>query len=132
MPKANQILHQLPLPSLGLIVFFCSPCHKRTNSIEIINEPRHEKICLRGLRPGKTQTGLLSWRFEISAIASRCITLSRQCNKCTDQTAWMRRLIFVFVVRIWHKQGISWRGSHVYKAVFLLHFCNKDLKHKLL
>ena len=24
------------------------------------NELRHEKICLRGLRPGKTQTGLLS------------------------------------------------------------------------
>ena len=24
------------------------------------NEPRHEKTCLRGLRPGKTQTGLLS------------------------------------------------------------------------
>ena len=27
----------------------------------IINEPRHEKTCLRGVRPGKTQTGLLSW-----------------------------------------------------------------------
>ena len=26
------------------------------------NEPRHEKTCLRGLRPGKTQTGLLSYR----------------------------------------------------------------------
>ena len=25
-------------------------------------EPRHEKTCLRGLRPGKTQTGLLSYR----------------------------------------------------------------------
>ena len=29
--------------------------------IEIRNEPRHEKTCLRGLQPGKTQTGLLSW-----------------------------------------------------------------------
>ena len=36
------------------------------------NEPRHEKTCLRGLRPGKTQTGLLSnsdqlsWNFGYS------------------------------------------------------------------
>ena len=27
----------------------------------IIIEPRHEKACLRGFRPGKTQTGLLSY-----------------------------------------------------------------------
>ena len=26
------------------------------------NEPRHEKTCLRGLWPGKTQTNLLSYR----------------------------------------------------------------------
>ena len=26
-----------------------------------VYEPHHEKTCLRGLRPGKTQTGLLSW-----------------------------------------------------------------------
>ena len=26
------------------------------------NVPRHEKICLRGFRPGKTQTGLLSFK----------------------------------------------------------------------
>ena len=25
-------------------------------------EPRHEKTCLQGLRPGKTQTGLLSYK----------------------------------------------------------------------
>ena len=25
-------------------------------------EPQHEKTCLQGLRPGKTQTGLLSYR----------------------------------------------------------------------
>ena len=24
------------------------------------NEPRHERTCLQGLQPGKTQTGLLS------------------------------------------------------------------------
>ena len=26
------------------------------------NEPRHEKTCFRGLRPGKTQTSLRSYR----------------------------------------------------------------------
>ena len=28
-------------------------------------EPRHEKTCLRGLRLGKTQTGLLSYRDQL-------------------------------------------------------------------
>ena len=28
----------------------------------LIYEPHHKKTCLRGLRPGKTQTGLLSYR----------------------------------------------------------------------
>ena len=31
-------------------------------------------------------------------------------NKGADQTAWMRRLICTFVVRIWHKQVFSWCG----------------------
>ena len=26
-----------------------------------VNEPRHEKTCLRGFRPGKTQTDLLNY-----------------------------------------------------------------------
>ena len=29
-----------------------------------VYEPRHEKTCLRGLRPGKSQTGLLSYRSQ--------------------------------------------------------------------
>ena len=35
--------------------------HFRTHH-HIINEPRHEKTCLRGLRTGKTQIGLPSYR----------------------------------------------------------------------
>ena len=31
------------------------------------NEPRQEKTCLRGWRPGKTQTGLLSYRDELES-----------------------------------------------------------------
>ena len=30
--------------------------------LKVSYEPRHEKTCLRGFRPGKTQTGLLSYR----------------------------------------------------------------------
>ena len=32
------------------------------------NQPRHEKTCLRGLRPGKTQTGLLSYRSKLRVL----------------------------------------------------------------
>ena len=33
----------------------------------IFNEPRHEKTCLRGFRPGKTQTSLLSYRDKLES-----------------------------------------------------------------
>ena len=32
-----------------------------------INEPRHEKTCLRGLQPGSTQTGVRSQRSKVEA-----------------------------------------------------------------
>ena len=31
-------------------------------------EPRHKKTCLRGFRPGKTQTGLLSYRDQLESL----------------------------------------------------------------
>ena len=41
-------------------------CHQiPTLSVSLINEPRPEKTCLRGLGPGKTQTGLLSCRDQL-------------------------------------------------------------------
>ena len=77
-----------------------------------------EKTCLRGLRPSKTQTGLLSyrdqlgfWNFGFSK--QRYYTIQAANNKGADRTAWMRRLICAFVVRIWHKQVFSWRDSNV-------------------
>ena len=33
----------------------------------VLNEPRHEKTCLRGFQPGKTQTGLLSYRDQLES-----------------------------------------------------------------
>ena len=79
-------------------------------------EPRHDKACIQGLRPVKTQTGLLSYRLETSKrleildIPSRVIILSRQ--RTTKALISLRiQLICAFVVRIWHKQVFSWRGS---------------------
>ena len=37
-----------------------------------------EKTCLRGSRPGKTQTGLLSYRDKLAAISSMGIILAKQ------------------------------------------------------
>ena len=48
--------------------------------IILLYEPRHEKTCLRGFRPGKTQTSLLSHRdlsLEILDLASIGIILSK-------------------------------------------------------
>ena len=42
-------------------IYFQTNCHA-AGHIKVKFEPRHEKTCLRGLRPGKTQTGLLSYR----------------------------------------------------------------------
>ena len=77
-----------------------------------IYQPCHEKTCLRGLRPGKTQTGLLSYRDKLESWNFRFSKYSYYTNnKDADQTVRMRRLICVFVVRIWYKQVLSWHGS---------------------
>ena len=51
----TNILHYL-----DIIVFFIEM--PSASKIQHINEPRSEKNCLQGFRPGKTQTGLLSYR----------------------------------------------------------------------
>ena len=43
------------------ICLFIIKC-KVVESTPLIFEPRHEKTSFRGFRPGKTQTGLLSYR----------------------------------------------------------------------
>ena len=75
-----------------------------------INEPHREKICLRGFRPGKTQTGLLSYRdkpenFGFSKYMYYTVQAAN--NQGADQTERMRRLICTLVVRICLKQGFS-------------------------
>ena len=46
----------------------------------------------------------------MSDIETRSIILSRQ--RTTKALIRLRRLISAFVVRIWHKQVFSWRGSY--------------------
>ena len=80
-------------------------------------EPRHEKTCLRGLRPGKTQTGLLSFRSSLESwnfgdSKYRYYAIQAVNNKGADQTARMHGLIYVFAVHIWQKQVFSRCGSY--------------------
>ena len=80
-------------------------------------EPRHKKTCLRGFRPGKTQTGMLSYRDKLESwnfgfCKYRYYTIEVANNKGADQTAQMRRLICAFVVPTGQKQVFSWRGSN--------------------
>ena len=50
-------------PSIAQVKIFVQGRISRTiNGRKLIFEPRHEKTCLRDFRPGKTQTGLLSYR----------------------------------------------------------------------
>ena len=93
-----------------------------------LNEPHHKKTCLSGLRPGKTQTGPLSYRSELESWNykyrnKRYYTVQAANNKGADQTARMRRLICTFVVRIWLKQVFSWSGS-----INRCHFTNQRKK----
>ena len=92
------------------------PCLVALHHDVLLYQPRHEKTCLRGLRSGMTQTGLLGYRDEGEAwnfgfSKYRKCTIQAAKKKGADQTARMRRLICAFVVGIWHKQVFSWRGS---------------------
>ena len=93
----------LVLSRSGLGHFSCGTTH--------LFEPRHKKTCLGGLRPGKTQTSLLSYSIKISELASKGIILARQRKQrcwsdCADVQPDLR-----LVVRILQKQVFSWRGS---------------------
>ena len=101
-----------------LLLSLCKSFQIKSTIVQMTYEPRHEKTCLRGLRPVKTQTGLLSWWDELGSwnfgySKQRYYTVQAVNNKGADQTARMHRLICTFVVRIWHKQVFSWRGSYL-------------------
>ena len=59
--------YAVSLPSLHNLPVSSPNCPEVINLFDIpTNEPRHEKTCLRDFRPGKTQTGLLSYRDQVS------------------------------------------------------------------
>ena len=79
------------------------------------DKPRHEKTCLWGLRPGKTQTGLLSykdqqqsWNFWFSNYWYYTIhEASEQKRHWSDSAGWSAPLLCVYGI----SQGFSWCGS---------------------
>ena len=84
----------------------------------IIMSPVMRKPVFGGLHSGETLTGLLShscwlesWKFGYSIY--RYYTIYGVNNKGADQTARMHRLICIFIVRIWHKQVLSWHSSYI-------------------
>ena len=56
-PKKGFLMTRLIYPTWTLLI----DSYNFTEA-DIITEPHHEKTCLRGLRPGNTQTGLLRYR----------------------------------------------------------------------
>ena len=80
-----------------------------------MNEPLHEKTCLRGLRSGKTQTDLLSYRDQLEAwnfkYENRGIILSRQrTTKALIRCAgWFAPLLFAYGIhRFSHDVAHEW------------------------
>ena len=47
---------------LNCQMYFYQAHHLWISIVTTINELRHEKTCFWGLRPGKTQTGMLNYR----------------------------------------------------------------------
>ena len=110
----------------AVIICICRERLQKSFSPPTVNEPGHEKTYLRGFRPGKTQTGFLSyrdhlesWNFGFSKY--RYYTIKSANNKGAEQTARMRRLICAFVVRIW-QNGFSHDGAQIF--INLSTFCH--------
>ena len=66
-PISRKIKLILYLFSLFLFMtFFHRDSQQLQAALDLLSyEPHHKKICLRGLRPGITQTSLLSYRDEL-------------------------------------------------------------------
>ena len=81
-------------------------------------EPPHHKAYKMTCVPAKTQISLgIRPVWSESSLCALCVAtvpmLLHADSEYSDQTARMRRLICVFVVRICHKQVFSWRGSFI-------------------
>ena len=92
-----------------------------------LNEPGHEKTCLQGFLPGKTQTSLLSYRsklsHEIANIETRDIILSRQrirkaLIRLYGCAGWSAPFLFAYGLNMSHDE-----------AQIVLHSCYIQIKH---
>ena len=85
----------------------------RSNLSRLITKPTKWHVC-----PAKTQISLgIRPVWSESLLCALWVAtvpmLLHADSEYSDQTARMRRLICVFVVRICHKQVFSWRGSFI-------------------
>ena len=96
--------------------------YSQINEHMTIYEPCHEKNLsswfatrLDSNQPAQLQRwarGLKFWLYQAEVLYYPGSEQQRCCSDCADADAHPRRLICVFVVRIWHKQVFSWCGSY--------------------
>ena len=102
----------------------------------VLYEPRHEKTCLWGFRPGKTQTGLLSYRDQLESwnvgISECRLILSKQrttkvlirlictfyCSHMAKTGFLMMWLILTQLCPAFHKRDIGKQCRHRLDAAF--------------
>ena len=70
-------LHWAHTHFVGFVVSQLFFFFRTGTNLTVKYEPCHEKTCLLGFQPGKTQTGLLSFSLEILDLASTSIILSK-------------------------------------------------------
>ena len=94
-------------------------------------EPRHEKTCLRDFRPGKTQTGRLSYRDKPESWNSqfnkyRYYTKQRTTKvliRLCGCASWSAPSLFAYGKNM----VFSWRGSIVLRCYLSRHFFSNHL-----
>ena len=114
-------MHIVKLESIRLLIrytneyeenlaYYGTDWKSHKNTINLTNEPRREKTCLRGVRQREFQTSLPCYRYELenrnfNNSKLRYDAFQTANNKGADQTARMRRLVCDFVVRKPRKTG---------------------------
>ena len=113
--------------------------HKiRTRVNAVLNGPLHDKTYISGFQQSVAQTSLLSytdylenWNFTYSKF--RYYSFQKANNKGSDQTAWMCRLVWAFVVGeprrqvLWGRYpnvSVHWVGSLTISELWVTLLCS--------
>ena len=98
----------------------------------VLYRPRREKTSLRAVWPSKAQPSLFS--YQDWRLLKLCSKQSKANNKGFDQTAWMCRLVYIFVRNnkfshvIYHSMRVkNFLAVNVLRNTFLFLFSNKML-----